>query len=67
MAEQESEWALAQLETLSASEREIVRKMANRLIRRVLYPLSQNLRVDSSPDSPPTFDAPAVYPARSPD
>jgi len=47
MAEQESEWALAQLETLSASEREIVRKMANRLIRRVLYPLSQNLRVDS--------------------
>jgi len=47
MAEQESEWALAQLETLSPSEREIVRKMANRLIRRVLYPLSQNLRVDS--------------------
>ena len=47
MAEQESEWALAQLATLSPSEREIVRKMANRLIRRVLYPLSQNLRVDS--------------------
>ena len=47
MAEQESAWALAQLETLSPAEREIVRKMADRLIRRVLYPLSQNLRADT--------------------
>lgn len=47
MAEQESEWALAQLEALSLPEREIVRQMADRLVRRVLYPLSQNLRVDS--------------------
>jgi glutamyl-tRNA reductase len=47
MAEQESEWALAQLETLSPSEREIVKKMADRLVRRVLFPLSQNLRVES--------------------
>ncbi len=47
MAEQESEWALAQLETLSPAEREIVRKMADRLVRRVLFPLSQNLRVES--------------------
>jgi glutamyl-tRNA reductase len=44
MAEQESEWALAQLETLTPSEREIVRKMADRLVRRVLYPVSLTLR-----------------------
>ncbi len=47
MAEQESEWALAQLEMLSPAEREVVRKMADRLVRRVLFPLSQNLRVES--------------------
>ncbi|MFL5472626.1 MAG: glutamyl-tRNA reductase [Gemmatimonadales bacterium] len=47
MAEQESEWALAQLETLSPAEREIVRTMADRLVRRVLFPLSQKLRVES--------------------
>jgi glutamyl-tRNA reductase len=47
MAEQESEWALAQLETLSPAEREVVRKMADRLVRRVLFPVSQNLRVES--------------------
>jgi glutamyl-tRNA reductase len=47
MAEQESAWALAQLETLSPSEREVVKQMADRLIRRVLFPLSQNLRAES--------------------
>ena len=47
MAEQESEWALAQLEALSPAEREVVRKMADRLVKRVLFPLSQNLRVES--------------------
>lgn len=44
LAEQESAWALAQLETLSETQREIVRQMADRLVRRVLYPISQNLR-----------------------
>jgi glutamyl-tRNA reductase len=44
MAEQESEWALAQLDSLSDSQREIVRQMADRLVRRVLYPVSRNLR-----------------------
>jgi glutamyl-tRNA reductase len=49
MAEQESAWALAQLETLSDGQREIVRQMADRLVRRVLYPVSRNLRgIDSS-------------------
>jgi glutamyl-tRNA reductase len=46
MAEQESAWALAQLESLSDGQREIVRQMADRLVRRVLYPVSRNLRAD---------------------
>jgi glutamyl-tRNA reductase len=44
MAEQESAWALARLESLSDGDREIVRQMADRLVRRVLYPVSRNLR-----------------------
>jgi glutamyl-tRNA reductase len=47
MAEQESEWALAQLQTLSDREREIVRKMAERLVRRVLYPVSRTIREET--------------------
>ena len=44
LAEQESAWALARLEPLSETDREIVRRMADRLVRRVLYPVSRNLR-----------------------
>jgi glutamyl-tRNA reductase len=44
MAEEESSWALARLNSLSDTEREIVRQMADRLVRRVLYPVSRNLR-----------------------
>jgi len=52
MAEQESAWALAQLDSLSDSQREIVRQMADRLVRRVLYPVSRNLRAqDESRES----------------
>jgi glutamyl-tRNA reductase len=47
LAEQESAWALAQLETLSESQRDVVRQMADRLVRRVLYPVSRNLREHS--------------------
>jgi glutamyl-tRNA reductase len=46
MAEQESAWALAQLEALSETQREVVREMADRLVRRVLYPVSRNLRTE---------------------
>jgi glutamyl-tRNA reductase len=46
LAEQESAWALGQLESLSESQREIVRQMADRLVRRVLYPVSRNLRAN---------------------
>jgi glutamyl-tRNA reductase len=44
MAEEESARALSQLESLSASEQEVVREMAERLVRRVLYPVSRSLR-----------------------
>jgi glutamyl-tRNA reductase len=44
LAEQESALALAQLEPLSESQRDVVRQMADRLVRRVLYPVSRNLR-----------------------
>ncbi len=47
MAEQESAWALARLESLSDDGREIVRQMADRLVRRVLYPVSRNLRSEN--------------------
>jgi glutamyl-tRNA reductase len=44
MAEEESDWALAQLESLSEFQRDVVRQMADRLVRRVLYPVSRSLR-----------------------
>lgn len=50
MAEQESAWALAQLQTLSDGQREVVRRMADRLVRRVLYPVSRSIREDAEID-----------------
>lgn len=44
VAEQEAAWALAQLEALSDAERQVVKEMADRLVRRVLYPVSRSLR-----------------------
>lgn len=46
LAEQESAWALARLDSLSDPDREIVRQMADRLVRRVLYPVSRNIRAE---------------------
>jgi glutamyl-tRNA reductase len=43
IAKQESTWALEQLGALSDTERQIVRQMAERLVRRVLYPVSRNI------------------------
>ncbi len=48
MAEEESAWALARLDSLSDDDREVVRQMADRLVRRVLYPVSRNLRENES-------------------
>ena len=44
VAEQEAAWALSQLDDLSEQERVVVRAMAERLVRRVLYPVSRSLR-----------------------
>ncbi|HEX6434157.1 MAG TPA: glutamyl-tRNA reductase [Gemmatimonadales bacterium] len=50
MAEQESAWALAQLQTLSETQQEVVRQMADRLVRRVLYPVSRSIREEAEID-----------------
>jgi glutamyl-tRNA reductase len=47
IAEQEAAWALSQLAELSDQEREVVREMADRLVRRVLYPASRSLREEA--------------------
>jgi glutamyl-tRNA reductase len=44
LAYEEADRALARLELLSDVERQIVREMAERLVRRVLYPVSRSLR-----------------------
>jgi glutamyl-tRNA reductase len=52
MAEQESAWALARLGGLSDEHRDVVRQMADRLVRRVLYPVSRNLRAEEEKPKP---------------
>jgi glutamyl-tRNA reductase len=44
LAEEEAETALAQLGPLSERERLVVKEMAERLVRRVLYPVSRTVR-----------------------
>jgi glutamyl-tRNA reductase len=44
VAEQEAAWALAQLDDLSEREQRVVKEMAERLVRRVLYPVSRSIR-----------------------
>ncbi len=44
VAEQETAWALDQLAELTEQEQAIVREMADRLVRRVLYPVSRSIR-----------------------
>ncbi|MGH7535526.1 MAG: hypothetical protein ACREMG_08060, partial [Gemmatimonadales bacterium] len=46
VAEQETTWAFDRLQDLTEGEREVVRAMADRLIRRVLYPMSRVIRED---------------------
>lgn len=50
LAREEAERALAGLDRLSDVERQVVRDMAERLVRRVLYPISQSLRREGSDD-----------------
>ena len=44
LAEEETGRALAALESLSEAERDVVRQMAERIVRRLLYPASQKIR-----------------------
>lgn len=44
LAEEEAEVALARLGDLDERERQVVREMAERLVRRVLYPVSRTVR-----------------------
>jgi glutamyl-tRNA reductase len=44
LAEEEADEALAQLEGLDEREQKVVREMAGRLVRRVLYPVSRSVR-----------------------
>lgn len=44
VAEQEAARALAQLDDLTEQQRLVVREMAERLVRRVLYPVSRSIR-----------------------
>jgi glutamyl-tRNA reductase len=48
VAEQETAWALGQLDELTERERDVVREMADRLVRRVLYPVSRSIRQTES-------------------
>lgn len=50
LAREEAERALASLDRLSDVERQVVRDMADRLVRRVLYPVSRTLRAEEQSD-----------------
>jgi glutamyl-tRNA reductase len=58
LMEEESERALRELGDLSEQERRIVRAMAERLVRRVLYPVSRALRDESRAEAHPHVAAP---------
>jgi glutamyl-tRNA reductase len=53
LAEEEAEVALAQLGPLSERERQVVKEMAERLVRRVLYPVSRTVREEGVPPEVP--------------
>lgn len=50
LAAREAAWALSRLDGLSEGEQQVVRDMAERLVRRVLYPVSRSIRLDGGPD-----------------
>jgi glutamyl-tRNA reductase len=51
LVEEESERALRELGNLSEQEQQVVRAMAERLVRRVLYPVSRALREESATEA----------------
>ena len=52
-AEEEAENALAQLGLSSERERQVVKEMAERLVRRMLYPVSRTVRAGGEPPEVP--------------
>ena len=50
IAQREATWALSRLDGLSELEQQVVRDMAERLVRRVLYPVSRSIRLDEAVD-----------------
>lgn len=46
LAEREAAWALSRLDGLTERQQQVVRDMAERLVRRVLYPVSRSIRLD---------------------
>jgi glutamyl-tRNA reductase len=60
LAEEESNLALNQLGNIPESQRDVVRQMADRLVRRVLYPVSRDLRGAESPGAERTEQSPAA-------
>ena len=50
IAQREATWALSRLDGLSDREQQVVREMAERLVRRVLYPVSRSIRLDEATD-----------------
>jgi glutamyl-tRNA reductase len=58
LADEEAERALRELGETSDRERHVVREMAVRLVRRVLYPVSREIRANGAPlESVPPADA----------
>jgi glutamyl-tRNA reductase len=53
VAQREVAWALRRLDGLSEREQQVVRDMAERLVRRVLYPVSRSIRLDEATDDEP--------------
>jgi glutamyl-tRNA reductase len=60
LIEEETARALEQLGEVSDREREVVRELAERLVRRVLYPVSRTIR--DEPPAPPRLAAEPVAP-----
>ena len=53
LAEEEVDLALARLGPLSERDRQVVKQMAERLVRRVLYPVSRTVRAGGGPPEVP--------------
>jgi glutamyl-tRNA reductase len=60
LAIEEAEVALAQLGDLDEREQQVVREMAERLVRRVLYPVSRTVKAAGEAPDTTAEEAPEV-------